>query len=110
MHDVYRSSDNSMKSRTLIVSYILAVLTFFIGDLATTYNALSMGHQESNLILNYVGFGGTVLAKILFFILAYFVVTDIEKKGYESAGSFALGCVFMVGLLTVIINSGVFYR
>lgn len=99
-----------MKSRTLKASYILAILTFFIGDLVTTYNALSLGYQESNPILNYVGFGGTAAAKILFFILAYFVVTDIEKKGYESAGSFALGCMFMTGFLTIIINSGVFYR
>lgn len=99
-----------MKSKTLLASYILAVLTFFIGDLATTYNALSMGLKESNPILNSVGFGGTIVAKILFFVLAYFVVTDIERKGYESAGSFALGCVFMMGLATIIINSGVFYR
>lgn len=99
-----------MKSRTLQASYILAVMTLFIGDLVTTYNALSMGYQESNPILNYVGFTGTVIAKFLFFILLYFIVTDIEKKGYESTSSFVLGCVFSVGLTAVIINSGVFYR
>ncbi len=99
-----------MKSTALRVFFILAFITFFVGDLATTFVALEAGHRESNPILATVGYLGTVIAKILFFVFAYWIIGNIESKGYASSGGFVLGCVFAIGLLTVIINSGVFYR
>lgn len=99
-----------MKSTSLKVFFVLAFVTFFVGDLATTFVALEAGHRESNPLLATVGYLGTVIAKILFFVFAYWIIGNIESKGYASSSGFVLGCIFAIGLLTVIINSGVFYR
>lgn len=99
-----------MKSTALKVFFVLAFITFFVGDLTTTFIGLENGGRESNPLLATIGYLGTVILKILFFVLLYFIIKDIENKGYSTTSSFVLGCVFSVGLTAIIINSGVFYR
>ena len=99
-----------MKSLTLKITFIAAVATFYFGDLLTTYIALSQGLRESNPLFNYIGFTGTVIVKTLFFIWVYWMLGNLEKKGHSEAGNFVTGCIFMLGLMTIIFNSGAYYK
>ena len=99
-----------MKSLTLKITFVSAVATFYFGDLLTTYIGLSQGLRETNPLFNYIGLTGTVIVKTLFFIWAYWMLENLEKKGHSEAGNFVTGCMFMLGLMTIIINSGVYYK
>jgi len=99
-----------MKSLTLKITFIAAVVTFYFGDLLTTYIGLTHGLTETNPLFNYIGFTGTIIVKTLFFIWAYWMLENIEKKGHSEAGNFVTGCMFMLGLMTIILNSGAYYK
>ena len=100
----------TMKSSTLKITFIAAVITFYFGDLLTTYIGLSHGLGETNPLFNYVGFTGTIIVKTLFIIWVYWMLENLEKKGHSEAGNFVTGCLFMLGLMTIIINSGAYYK
>jgi len=34
----------------------------------------------------------------------------LEEKGYNEVGNFVTGAIFMLGLMTIIINSGLYYE
>ena len=99
-----------MKSLTLKITFISAVATFYFGDLLTTYIGLSHGLIETNPLFNYIGFTGTIIMKTLFVICVYWALEYLEKKRHNEAGNFVTGCMFMLGLMTVIINSGAYYK
>ena len=99
-----------MKSLALKISFVSAVATFYFGDLLTTYIGLSHGLGETNPLFNYIGFAGTIIVKTLFVICVYWALEYLEKKGHNEAGNFVTGCMFMLGLMTIIINSGAYYK
>ncbi len=99
-----------MKSLTLKITFVSAVITFYFGDLLTTYIALSQGLRESNPLFNYIGFTGVIIVKTLFLIWTYWMLGKLEEKGYSEAGNFVTGAVFMLGLMTIMINLGLYYK
>jgi len=38
------------------------------------------------------------------------MLEKLEEKGYNEAGNFVTGAVFMLGLMTIIINLGLYYK
>ena len=99
-----------MKSLALKISFMSAVATFYFGDLLTTYIGLSHRLSETNPLFNYIGFTGTIIVKTLFVICVYWALEHLEKKGHNESGNFITGCMFMLGLMTIIINSGTYYK
>ena len=89
------------------IYFLIAIILFFVGDLTTTYYGLKSGEKETNIIFAEIGFIGVVFAKILFFILAYFVINKFEKFEYEIG--IIIGVIIGTGLVTILINIG-FYK
>ena len=100
----------TMKSLTLKITFLSAVATFYFGDLLTTYIRLSHSLGETNPLFNYIGFTGTIIVKTLFILWVYWMLENLEKKGHSEAGTFVTGCLFMLGLMTIIINSRAYYK
>lgn len=98
------------KGNAINITYVMAFLAYGVGDTLTTWIALSQGGRESNPVLAPLGIVGIVVAKILFFILLYTMIMRLNKQGYTQAITFMTGCVFMAGIITIIMNTGVFYK
>ena len=62
--------------------FIFGFLFYFIGDLATTYIALSNGLPESGLIriVTRYDFSIMVLIKVIFYTALYFLIVFLEKR------------------------------
>lgn len=62
--------------------FIFGFLFYFIGDLATTYIALSNGLPESGLIriVTRYDFSIMVLMKVIFYTALYFLIVFLEKR------------------------------
>ena len=62
--------------------FIFGLVFYFIGDLATTYLALSNRLSESGLvrIITIYDFSIMVLMKVIFFTALYFFIEYLEKR------------------------------
>ncbi len=99
-NQTYCTKDDSLK-----ITYVMAFATFFIGDLVTTYLVLKGGgYHEGNILLNALGFNGTILLKILFFIGLFKMIKWLKNKQLHEYAIFTNGAIFAIGLLTVLFN------
>lgn len=78
--------------------FIFGFLFYFIGDLATTYLALSNGMPESGLvrIITRYDFSIMVLIKVIFFVALYFFIEYLERDNYLCGA--VLGLVAGMGM------------
>jgi uncharacterized BrkB/YihY/UPF0761 family membrane protein len=62
--------------------FIFSFVFYFIGDLATTYIALSNGLHESGLvrIITRYDFSIMLFIKVIFFTALYFLIEYLEKR------------------------------
>lgn len=107
-----------METRDKIYMGIM-VMFFYVGDLTSTYLGLQAGGHEGNPILASFGFAGTIVMKTIFMIMAYFMLNYITNNAthsdwdkyhlnpFELKGIF-VGSVLMVGLLAILINTGIY--
>jgi hypothetical protein len=74
--------------------FIFGFIFYFIGDLATTYIALSNGMPENGLvrIITSYDFSIMVLIKVIFFTALYFGIEYLEKRDIYLCGA-VLGLV-----------------
>ena len=100
------------------IYFLIAIILYFVGDLTTTFYGLKNGEKETNIIFNIIfteigftmGFTGMVIAKILFFILAYFIINKFEKFDREYEIGIIIGAIIAMGLVTILINIGFYNR
>lgn len=88
-------------------TYIIAFALFFVGDLSTTYYALSNGGTEGNILLSNVSFRSLIFIKLMYMMMVFYVVTKLEEYKFEKG--IALGSVIAIGFLTALNNVG-FYN
>lgn len=86
--------------------FIFGFLFYFIGDLATTYIALSNGLPESGLIriVTRYDFGIMVLMKVIFYIALYFLIVFLEKRDNYLCAA-VLGLVAGMGMTITWMNT-----
>ncbi len=96
--------------RNLTWVYIgMVVLMFYIGDLVTTYMALTSGNfYETNILLSKTGFLGTVVLKTIFIICMIIYVFYLQKHNQVMESGIVLGGVIAIGTLMVANNIGFF--
>jgi hypothetical protein len=87
--------------------FIFGFVFYFIGDLATTYIALSSGLPESGLIriITRDDFSIMVLVKVIFFIALYFLIMFLEKRGNNYLCGAILGLVAGMGMTVTWMNA-----
>ena len=86
--------------------FIFGFVFYFIGDLATTYIALSNGMPESGLvrIITRYDFSIMLLIKVIFFTALYFLIEYLEKKDNYLCGAI-LGLVTGMGMTVTWMNA-----
>ncbi len=79
---------------------------YFIGDLATTYIALSNGLPESGLIriVTRYDFSIMVLMKVIFYTALYFLIVFLEKRDNYLCAA-VLGLVAGMGMTITCMNT-----
>ena len=92
-----------MKTNTKY-AFVVAFALFFIGDIVTTYCALTAGGVEGNLVLSKISFESIVMLKVLFMGTLFMVVGRLEEFSFERG--IVLGSVIAVGLVTTLNNIG----
>lgn len=85
--------------------FIFGFLFYFIGDLATTYIALSNGLPESGLIriVTRYDFSIMILIKVIFYTALYFIIIFLEKRDNYLCAAL-LGLVAGMGMTVTWIN------
>ena len=86
--------------------FIFGFIFYFIGDLATTYIALSNGMPESGLvrIITRYDFSIMVLIKLIFYSALYFLIEYLEKRDNYLCGA-VLGLVAGMGMTITWLNA-----
>jgi len=86
--------------------FIFGFIFYFIGDLATTFIALSNGMLESGLvrIITRNDFSIMVLIKVIFFTALYFLIKYLEKRDNYLCGV-VLGLVAGMGMTVTWMNA-----
>ncbi len=86
--------------------FIFGFLFYFIGDLATTYIALSNGMPESGLvrIITRYDFSIMVLIKVIFYTALYFFIEYLEKRDNYLCGAI-LGLIAGMGMTITWLNA-----
>ncbi len=86
--------------------FIFGFVFYFIGDLATTYIALSIGLPESGLIriVARYDFGIMVLMKVIFYTALYFFIVFLEKRDNFLCAAI-LGLVAGMGMTVTWMNA-----
>jgi len=86
--------------------FIYGFVFYFIGDLATTYIALSNGMPESGLIrmITRYDFSIMVLIKVIFYTALYFFIEYLEKRDNYLCGA-VLGLVAGMGMTITWLNA-----
>ncbi len=86
--------------------YIFGFVFYFIGDLATTYIALSNGLPESGLIriVTRHDFSIMILIKVIFYTALYFFIGYLEKRDNYLCGA-VLGLVAGMGMTVTWMNA-----
>lgn len=89
-----------------IALFIFSFVFFFIGDLATTYIALSNGMPESGLvmIITRYDFSIMVFIKVIFYTALYFFVEYLEKRDNYLCGAI-LGLIAGMGMTVTWMNA-----
>ncbi len=79
--------------------FIFGFVFYFIGDLATTYIALSNGLPESGLIriVTRYDFSIMIVIKVIFYTALYFFILILEKRDNYICGA-VLGLVAGMGM------------
>jgi hypothetical protein len=87
--------------------FIFGFIFYFIGDLATTYIALSNGMPESGLvrIITRYDFSIMILVKVIFFTALYFLIMFFEKRGNNYLCGAILGLVAGMGMAVMWTNA-----
>ncbi len=80
---------------------------YFIGDLATTYIALSNGLPESGLIriVTRYDFSIMILIKVIFYTALYFLIVFLEKRDNNYLCGAVLGLVTGMGMTITWMNA-----
>ena len=86
--------------------FIFGFLFYFIGDLATTYIALSNGLPESGLIriVTRYDFSIMVLMKVIFYTALYFLIVFLEKRDNYLCAA-VLGLIAGMGMTITWMNT-----
>ncbi|KAB2946432.1 MAG: hypothetical protein OI860_00200 (plasmid) [Candidatus Methanoperedens sp.] len=86
--------------------FIFGFIFFFIGDLATTYIALSNGMPESGLVrvITRYNFSIMLLIKVIFYPALYFFIEYLEKRDNYLCGA-VLGLVAGMGMTVTWMNA-----
>ncbi len=86
--------------------FIFGFVFYFIGDLATTYLALSNGMSESGLIriITRYDFSIMFLMKAIFYTALYFFIEYLEKRDNYLCGA-VLGLVAGMGMTIAWLNA-----
>ena len=89
------------------VLFIFSFVFYFIGDLATTYFALSNGIPEKGLIrvIGSPDLTDMVIMKVIFFIALYFLIVFLEKRGNNYLCGAVLGLVAGMGMTVTWMNA-----
>jgi hypothetical protein len=87
--------------------FIFGFVFYFIGDLTTTYIALSNGLPESGFIrvIGNPGLADMVIVKVIFFISLYFLIMFLEKRGNNYLCGAILGLVMGMGMTVTWMNA-----
>ena len=90
--------------------YILALIFYFIGDLATTYIGINNGMHETGLIriITSNDFTIMVIMKTFFFIGFYFLIILLEKRDNNYLCGAILGLVVGMGMTITWLNAQLF--
>lgn len=86
--------------------FIFGFVFYFIGDLATTYIALSNGMSESGFvrIITRYDFSIMVLIKVVFYIALYLFIEYLEKRDNYLCGA-VLGLIAGMGMTITWLNA-----
>ncbi len=86
--------------------FIFGFTFYFIGDLVTTYIALSNGMPESGLIriITRYDFSIMVLIKVIFYAALYFFIQYLEKRDNYLCGA-VLGLIAGMGMTITWLNA-----
>ena len=86
--------------------FIFGFLFYFIGDLATTYIALSNGLPESGLIRIVTRYDLSIMIfiKVIFYTALYFFIVFLEKRDNYLCGA-VLGLVAGMGMTITCLNA-----
>ena len=87
--------------------FIFGFVFYFIGDLATTYIALSNGMPESGLIriITRYDFRIMLLMKVVFFTALYFLIVFLEKRDNNYLCGAILGLIAGMGMTVTWMNA-----
>jgi polyferredoxin len=87
--------------------FVFGFIFYFIGDLATTYIALSNGMPESGLVRINTrdAFSIMVLVKVIFFTALYFLIVFLEKQSNNYLCGAILGLVAGMGMTVTWMNA-----
>lgn len=85
--------------------FIFGFIFYFIGDLVTTYIALSTGLPESGLIriITRYDFSIMFLMKVIFYTVLYFFIEYLEKRDNYICGA-VLGLIAGMGMTITWLN------
>ena len=86
------------------VAFVIAFMLFVVGDLVSTYIAVTLGGVEGNAVLSLMSFESVMILKILFIGALYLVVCRLEDLHFMRG--VVLGSVIAVGLVTTLWNVG----
>ena len=86
--------------------FIFGFVFYFIGDLVTTYIALSTGLPESGLIriITRYDFSIMVFVKVIFYTALYFFIEYLEKRDNYLCGA-VLGLIAGMGMTVTWMNA-----
>ncbi len=87
--------------------FIFGFLFYFIGDLATTFIALSNGLPESGLIriVTRYDFSIMIFIKVIFYTALYFLIVFLEKRDNNYLCGAVLGLVTGMGMTITWMNA-----
>jgi len=90
-----------------IALFIFSFMFLFIGDLATTYVALSKGLMEEGFIriIGSPALVDMVIMKVIFFTAIYFLVIFLEKRGNDYLCGAVLGLLAGMGMTITWMNA-----
>ena len=94
---------------SITIYLMIAFALFYVGDLVTTYVALSSGNfYETNVLLARTGFIGTLILKTIFFLVMFFYLGTLEAQNKKVECGLILGAVMAIGVFMVFNNFGFF--
>jgi hypothetical protein len=87
--------------------FIFGFVFYFIGDLATTYIALSNGLPKSGFIrvIGSLDLADMVIVKVIFFMVLYFLIVFLEKRDNNYLCGAILGLVVGMGMTVTWMNA-----